>query len=74
MDYKNKVIEAEGKVYLIIETIKEKGKVYAYIVNEDDESAAKYVELKDNKMSEILPIYLNTVLFPKFVRKVTEKE
>ena len=71
MDYSDKSITLkDGKEYIVIEQVNYEGNIYLYLVNNDDEKDARFVEMKDNNVSLIDPDLFKDVIFPLFAEKL----
>lgn len=73
MDYNDKTITMkDGKEYLVIEQVKNAGHDYLFIVNDEDENDALYVEIKDNDILTIDPTLFKDVILPLFEEKLAK--
>ena len=59
-----------GKDYIVIEQVEYDRKKYLYLVNDADEMDSKYVEVKDNKITQIDPNLFMEKIFPLFAEKM----
>ena len=71
MDYTNKVFDLDnGKSYLVIEQVDYDNKIYLYIVNSNNESDTKFVELIDGNLIPIESTLFDNTIFPLFMDKL----
>lgn len=67
MNYDDKTITmSNGKKYLTIEQVNYKNKIYLYLVNSEDDSDSVFVEIENDKLSQIDPILFEKEILPLF--------
>lgn len=71
MDYLNKKFTLEdGKTYLVIEQVYYEEGIYLYIVNPEDESDSRFVEIKDGNLLPIDANLFDKEIWPLFLEKI----
>lgn len=73
MNYDDKTITmSNGKKYLTIEQVNYKNKIYLYLVNSEDDSDSVFVEIENDKLSQIDPILFEKEILPLFLDKLSK--
>ena len=75
MDYiDTKFTLDNGKTYLVVEQVNYNGGIYLYISNADDENDTRFVEVKDDRVTNIDPELFEKTIFPLFMEKFRNYE
>lgn len=73
MNYANKKFTMEdGKIYVVIEQVDYEDNIYLYIVNREDENDSRFVQIKNDELSDIDIELFKEKIFPLFVEKIIE--
>lgn len=73
MNYTNKKFTMEdGKIYIVIEQVDYEDNIYLYIVNREDENDSRFVQIKNDELSDIDIELFKEKIFPLFVEKIIE--
>ncbi len=73
MNYTNKKFTMEdGKIYVVIEQVDYEDNIYLYIVNREDENDSRFVQIKNDELSDIDIELFKEKIFPLFVEKIIE--
>ena len=73
MNYANKKFTMEdGKIYIVIEQVDYEDNIYLYIVNREDENDSRFVQIKNDELSDIDIELFKEKIFPLFVEKIIE--
>lgn len=71
MRYDDKVITMEnGDKYIVIYQVDYESNTYLYLVNRDRNADTMFVQIKDNRVSDIDPKLFKEKIFPLFINEL----